>query len=295
VVTDSPLSSNRIILIKIISLLSLVRWYNILLITAAQYLASIFIINDPVLWKSVLLDVNMFLLALSSSFLIAGGYIINGFYDTEKDMINKPKVAMFNQIVSKPFRLYCYFGFNFTGVLLGLFVSKEIFVFNLLFSFALWIYSHKLKKIFFIGNTTATILSITPFFAVSIYYHTLTPFIMLYVGFIFLIEFTREIIKDMEAVRGDYIMGYKTLPVEFGLHKTRYLIMAIQCLTISIPFFLYGLKGFSTIMLYFLFSAVMILITFFMLFMKSNRINLRAINTIYKLIILSGIASIVLF
>ena len=291
---ESPLSANRLILLKIISLMSLVRWYNILLIIAAQYLASIFIINDLSDWKLVLFDFNMFLLAFSSAFLIAGGYIINGFYDSEKDMINKPKVTMFNQIVSKPFRLYCYFGFNFLGVLLGWFVSMEIFVFHLLFSFALWFYSHKLKKIFFIGNTLATFLSIAPFFAVSIYYHTLTPFIMLYVGFIFLIEFTREIIKDMEAVRGDYIMGYKTLPVEFGLSKTRYFILAIQCLTISIPFYLYSLKGFSTIMLYFLISAAMILFTSLMLLQKSDKIKLKAINRIYKLIILFGIASIVL-
>jgi len=287
-------SSGKLILVKLISLLSLVRWYNILLVVFAQYLASLFIIHDIGDWKKVLFDPYLFCLALSSAFLIAAGYIINGFYDSEKDMINNPDVALFNQIVSKHFRLYCYFSFNIIGVFLAWLVNLEIVLFHFLFSFGLWMYSHKFKKILFIGNLTGTFLSIVPFFSISIYYHTITPFIILFVGFIFLIELTREIIKDLMAMKGDLIMGYKTLPVEYGMSRTKIIVLFMQSLTVSIPFFLYMIKGVSTIMLYFLFSAVLIIVSMIILLLEEKP-TLTIVNNIYKFILLTGILSIVLF
>ncbi len=266
-----------------------------MLVASAQYLASLYIIHDISEWKSVLLDPNLFFLALSSAFLIAAGYIINGFYDSEKDLINRPDVTLFNQIVSKKFRLYCYFFFNLIGVLLALMVNLEIVIFHFLFSFGLWFYSHKLKKILFIGNLSGTFLSIVPFFSISIYYHTITPFIALYVGFIFLIELTREIVKDVMAMKGDMIMGYKTMPVEFGMERTKKIIMLLQMLTIQIPFLLYMLKGVSMIMLYFLFSAGLIAGTMIMLWKAEEQNTFSVVNSIYKVVLLAGILCIVLF
>lgn len=286
---------DRVVIVKIISLLSLVRWYNILLVASAQFLASIYIIHEPSQWKSTLLDGQLFLLVFSSAFLIAAGYIINGFYDSEKDLINKPDVALFNQIVSKPFRLYCYFTFNIIGVFLAFLVNIEIVIFHFLFSFGLWLYSHKFKKMLFVGNLAGTFLSIVPFFSVSIYYHTITPFILLYVGFVFLIELSREIIKDIVAMKGDLIMGYKTLPVSFGIKKTKWILFLLQLLTISIPFFLYIIKGVSVIMLYFLFSAFLISATMGIMILTEEEKNYTIVNTIYKIILLAGIFSIILF
>ncbi|MEQ8324943.1 MAG: geranylgeranylglycerol-phosphate geranylgeranyltransferase [Vicingaceae bacterium] len=288
-------SQRRLIILKVISLLSLVRWYNILLIVIAQYLLSLFVINSPSSILSVILDYNLILLALSSSFIIAAGYIINGFYDSEKDMINRPEVALFNQLVSKPFRLYCFFGFNAVGVLLGLFISRYVFIFNLLFSAGLWLYSHKFKKVLFLGNISGTLLSIAAIFSICIYYRTITPFIVLYAGFIFLIELTREIVKDMEALKGDMIMGYATIPVELGMKSAKRIVLAIQLLSISIPFFLYSIKGVSFIMLYFLFSAGLIVASMIVLEPAEKKESFSRVNTIYKVILLTGIASVVLF
>ncbi|MEQ8522359.1 MAG: geranylgeranylglycerol-phosphate geranylgeranyltransferase [Vicingaceae bacterium] len=272
-----------------------IRWYNILLIVIAKYLLSLFVINSPSSILSVILDYNLILLALSSSFIIAAGYIINGFYDSEKDMINRPEVALFNQLVSKPFRLYCFFGFNAVGVLLGLFISRYVFIFNLLFSAGLWLYSHKFKKVLFLGNISGTLLSIAAIFSICIYYRTITPFIVLYAGFIFLIELTREIVKDMEALKGDMIMGYATIPVELGMKSAKRIVLAIQLLSISIPFFLYSIKGVSFIMLYFLFSAGLIVASMIVLEPAEKKESFSRVNTIYKVILLTGIASVVLF
>jgi 4-hydroxybenzoate polyprenyltransferase len=287
--------SDRTIPVKLISLLSVVRWYNVLLIASAQYLGSLFIIFSPAEWRTVILDPRMFLLAVSSAFLIAAGFIINGFYDSERDLINRPNKAMFNQLVSKPFRLYCYFAFNIIGLLLSLLVSWPVAIFHAMFSAGLWLYSHKLNKKLFLGNIAGTSLSIAPFFSICLYWETITPFIALYVGFIFLIELTRGIVKDMIAFKGDIIMGYHTMPVEFGLPKTKNIVLLLQILTIGIPFALYSIKGVSIIMLYFLFSALLVGISLLLLLGADKVSTFKWINNLYKFILLTGILSTILF
>ena len=74
------------IFFKFISLFSVIRLYNIFIIIIAQYFTSIFIISVDNSISSILFDFQLFLLILSSSIAIASGYIINNFYDYEKDL-----------------------------------------------------------------------------------------------------------------------------------------------------------------------------------------------------------------
>lgn len=69
---------------------SVVRGYNILIVVIAQYLTAIFILGHDLPVKDVVLDLNLLMLVLASAATIAGGYIINNFYDSEKDLINRP-------------------------------------------------------------------------------------------------------------------------------------------------------------------------------------------------------------
>ena len=69
----------KIFLIKIASLFSVVRGYNIPIIVLAQYLSAVFILSPEKNTLLVLLDLNLFLIVLASSLTIASGYIINNF------------------------------------------------------------------------------------------------------------------------------------------------------------------------------------------------------------------------
>ena len=73
---------------------SVIRGYNILIIVIAQYLTSIYILAHDRPLRDVVLDLNLFMLVLASASTIAGGYIINNFYDSEKDLINRPNKSM---------------------------------------------------------------------------------------------------------------------------------------------------------------------------------------------------------
>ena len=82
-------NSNRLGL-KFLSLFSVVRGYNILVLIAAQYLAAIFIFSEHKTVFPVLLDWHLLYLVLATVSVVAAGYIINNFYDVKADRINRP-------------------------------------------------------------------------------------------------------------------------------------------------------------------------------------------------------------
>ena len=85
---------------KFIGLFSVVRGYNIMMICIAQYLTAIFILSRQPL-RQVLLDPRLFAIVLAGALAVAGGYIINAFYDQEKDLINKPTRTLMERMVGQ--------------------------------------------------------------------------------------------------------------------------------------------------------------------------------------------------
>ena len=126
------------ILLKFFSLFSVVRGYNILIVVIAQYLASIYIFANHLPVKTVLLDVNLLMLVLASSATIAAGYIINNFYDSEKDLINRPQKTMLDRLISQNTKLSFYFVLNFLAIVFASYVSFKAVVFFVLYIFAIW-------------------------------------------------------------------------------------------------------------------------------------------------------------
>lgn len=113
----------KIFLLKIVSLISVVRGYNIAIIVLAQYFASIFILAPEKRALELLLDWRLFVLVFASALVIASGYIINNFYDSEKDLINRPNKSMLDRLVSQKTKLQVYFVLNFLSTGLALIVS----------------------------------------------------------------------------------------------------------------------------------------------------------------------------
>ena len=136
--------------LKIIALLSTVRWKNIIVTVFAQYLAFLFAFNTKDdLWNS-LIKTNVHLIIAATAFILAGGYIINNFYDLEKDLINRPHRTRFQNLISDGFKLKFYLVLNIIGLLIAFIASWRIFIFFLIYGFLLWFYSHKLSKIVFV-------------------------------------------------------------------------------------------------------------------------------------------------
>ncbi len=286
---------NKLILLKFASLFSVIRGYNILVICLAQYLASIYILAPQKPVGEVLFDPNLFLIVVASALAIASGYLINNFYDVEKDLINRPHKTLLDNYVSQKTKLALYFTLNFLSVILASYVSFKAVIFFSVFIFFLWLYSHKLKKYAFIGTISASILAITPFFVVFVYYQNFDFVIFIHATFLFLIIAIREVVKDLENLKGDFTHNYETIPVVYGIGFTKKLISSLVILAL-IPTLVLVSDNFPIgYMHYYFLLSFALLITFLIFLWKStSKLQYTLLHNLLKLIIVIGVFSILL-
>lgn len=277
------------VLLKFFSMFSVVRGYNILIIVIAQYLASIYILARDKALSEVVFDLNLFFLVLASAATIAGGYIINSFYDSEKDLINKPNKTMLDGLVSQNTKLTFYFILNFMAAFMASYVSFRAVVFFSLYIFGIWFYSHKLKKLPIVGNLTSAILTITPFFAIFLYYKNFEIVIFVHAIFLFLIISMRELTKDLENIKGDLALDYKTIPVVYGVKASKVMLTIFVVLTLIPAYFLTNYFPIGK-MNYFFYLSIFLLFVFIMLLWRSSsKSQFLFLHNILKLIILAGV------
>ena len=289
----SPIYKQNSILFKFLSIFSVVRIYNILIIVLAQYLTSIFILSDKKLFD-VIFDLNLFLLILCSSLSIASGYIINNFYDQKKDVINKPIKTKIDDVVKKSTKLYFYFILNFVVMFFASIISVRAVIFFSVYIFFLWFYSHKLKRLLFIGNLFYSLLTITPFFAILLYYKNIDLIIAAYALFLFFILLLKDITKDLKNLVGDFTENYQTIPVAFGEDFSRIIISLITFINVIliINLFINFSEGYMSI--YYVISLVLLLIFTIKLYNSKKVSDYLELHNILRLIIGLGVFSIIL-
>lgn len=296
----------KLLFMKIISLFSVVRGYNIPVIILAQYLSAVFILAPEKGTLANLLDLNLFLLVLASSLTIASGYIINNFYDSQKDLINRPNKSMLDRLVSQKTKLSVYFTLNFIVTFIALIVSWRALFFFSSYIFLIWFYSHKIKKYPVIGNLTAAVLAVVPFFAILLHYYFKLSFeeiesyknhlavIFSHASFLFLLLLIREMIKDLENIKGDLANGYKTIPIIYGELTSKKTISVLTLLTIIPVYILVDVYDVGAMEIYF--YACLIILIFFLLYLwKSERKGqYLVLHNVLKFLIVSGVFCIVL-
>ena len=287
----SSFYKQKSILFKFLSIFSVVRIYNILIIVLAQYLTSIFILSDKKLFD-VIFDLNLFFLILCSSLSIASGYIINNFYDQKKDVINKPIKTKIDDVVKKSTKLYFYFIFNFVVMFFASVISLRAVIFFSVYIFFLWFYSHKLKRLLFIGNLFYSLLTITPFFAILLYYKNIDLIIAAYALFLFFILLLKDITKDLKNLVGDFTENYQTIPVAFGEDFSRIIISLITFInvTLIINLFINFSEGYMNI--YYVVSLALLLIFTIKLYRSKKVSDYLFLHNILRFIIGFGVISI---
>lgn len=284
----------KITLLKIISMFSVVRGYNIPIIALAQYLSAIFIMAPEKRALSVLLDFNLFIIVIASGLTIASGYIINNFYDSKKDLINRPNKSQLDRLVSQKTKLQVYFTVNFVVALLAFLVSFRAVLFFSVYIFLIWFYSHKLKKHPIIGNLTASLLAVLPFFAILLYYKNLYPQIFAHATFLFLLLLIREIIKDLENLKGDIANDYQTIPVKFGEVFAKKTITLLTVITILPVYFLVEIYDVGYMDIYFYVSLIILIFFLIYLWKSDSKPDYLRLHNILKFLVVSGVFCIVL-
>ncbi len=284
----------KLTIMKIISMFSVVRGYNIPIIVLAQYLSAIFILAPEKRALSIILDFNLFIIVLASSLTIASGYIINNFYDSKKDLINRPNKSKLDRLVSQKTKLQVYFTLNFLVFFIAFFVSWRAVLFFSVYIFLIWFYSHKIKKQPFIGNLMASFLAVLPFFAILLYYKNVYEVIFAHATFLFIIILIREMIKDLENLKGDLANGYSTIPIVYGESFSKKSINFLVISTLIPIYFLVNLYDVGYMDIYF-YICLILLILFGVKLSKSNtKEEYNQLHNLLKLIIVAGVFCIIL-
>ena len=285
---------SKLLLMKIFSLFSVVRGYNIPIIVLAQYLSSIFILDKEKRALDIILDWRLFLIVFVSTLTIASGYIINSFYDSAKDLINRPKKSMLDRLISQKTKLQVYFFLNFLAATLAYIVSWRASLFFSVYIFLIWFYSHKLKKYPIVGNLTASLLAVLPFFGILLYFKNFYPEIFAHASFLFLLILIREMIKDLENIKGDIANDYQTIPVRFGIKVSKNMITFLTFLTIIPVYILIEKYDVGYMDIYFYISLIVLILFCFKLWKSETHNDYLELHNILKTIIVTGVFSIVL-
>lgn len=262
------------------------------------------------------------LLVISLLFIVAGGYVINDYFDVEIDKINKPDKLIVSRVFSENVTKFFYITLTFLGLLSGLLSSimilnsKFYLLFAILFLLVCMLYSYSAyyKKKLIVGNL---IVSVSVAFAVflpwlfEILYlsnNTLIlyavgdtlmltlPYVLIYTIFAFFMTMMREIIKDAEDFKGDLVTRCRTIPIVLGIKKMNIILGFIVFLLCAVILYyqmvLYYQHSYFALSIMFI-IWITLPISIIKLFNKKVEIDYHNYSVFLKIIMLLGVLSMI--
>ncbi len=303
-----------------ISFLRLIRSKNLIIIILLQYLLRYGLLL-PILKfyeiEPVLSDLRFVMLVITTVFLAASGYVINDYFDLKIDRINRPDKIVVGQAFQRRTVLLLHVIFTFIGVFSGLYLAyiyrKESYALVfLMIPFLLWYYSTTFKKQIILGNLIISLLT-----AMVVYFVVSLEFVSLarvygeaiidtdacstawfwstgFAFFAFISNLSREIIKDLEDIKGDEAAGCHTMPIEMGVAYTKTVVVLLTLASVAalwlVYFFVPELTGHKITLIYFIvFLTIPYLILARKVYKAKNTKHYQQATKISKLIMLFGI------
>lgn len=273
------------------ALLSQIRWYNILLLLLGQYLAAVYVFADKYARIPLLTDAGTHLSIWASALILASGFLINTFYDIEADSINRPRQTSFERLVRKSTSLRVAGILLFSGLLIAFSVSWRALGYYGLYAFLLWLYSHRLRNIPFVGHASAAIIGLMPFFGISVYHDFISIPTLAYGMLLGLALFSRELVKDLLGFKGDIIAGKVNVAAVYGTGKVQLVLVINTVLAWTPAYFTRPL--FSDYASYGIVTLLLMLTVSNLIALRSiNLHNLRWAHLGYKLVLVIGVLTI---
>jgi len=258
--------------VKILHFIRLLRPINLAVIVLTMYVLRYFLLAKLFAAKGFeLRDANFeFGMLILATVLIAGaGNIINDYFDLRTDRINKPHRLIVGRHIKRRVAMAAHFLMTVAALCIGTWLSWYMRSFSIIFFFllaisALWSYSASFKRKLIIGNVVIAVLSgIIPFLVgffelpgqmlrlgsdprelftvlermpseIDLMFLGAWVWILVYAGFAFLSTLIREIQKDIADLKGDRAMKATTVPIFFGVDRTRYIVMILTLIMVSI-------------------------------------------------------------
>jgi 4-hydroxybenzoate polyprenyltransferase len=214
---------------------TVIRWPNLLFIALTQAL-SWFCLVKPMLTIETAIPFHQIVLILATVLIAAAGYMINDYFDWQIDTINKPERVVIGKLLPRRTIILLHVALNVLAV--GLVyvamrnhASSRLLIWQVASILLLWFYSTTFKRQLLIGNVVVACMTGLTVALPALYepQWSLLPFALkgrwiAYCVFAFLVTLIREIVKDIEDIKGDSSQGCLTLPLVWGVDKARYLV-----------------------------------------------------------------------
>jgi geranylgeranylglycerol-phosphate geranylgeranyltransferase len=242
------------------------------------------------------LDYTVILMAaLAASLTAAAGNIINDYFDAESDKINHPERPIPSGKISKKNSLILYFAFALLSIIAAINISQLAINIVVLSNILLFLYSYSLKKKILIGNFIVAFLTGFTFIFGGLAGGNAKAAIIPGV-FAFLINFIRELVKDIQDIEGDSVSGTKTFPQVYGIKSTKIIILLFSLILIAATFYpylvyLYDIKYFIFVMA--VVNPVLVY-SVRMLYKDDSPTSLNKLSFILKLNMVFGLTAIYL-
>jgi 4-hydroxybenzoate polyprenyltransferase len=327
----------------VLQFLRLIRWPNLLIITltmlGVRYGIFASLWNDAVkemldrgfLVRGFTLHMsnsNFYLLLFSILCIAAAGNIINDYFDTKTDRLNKPDKVVVGRTIKRRVAMAMHLTLNGLGLITGVYLAfsagnwklSGIFVFSIL---ALWFYSTQLKRQLLSGNILISILTALVPITVGLFEFAsgaaydlnvlnlnslgfgnllLRKAAFILIGFsvfAFLSNLIREIVKDMEDVEGDIAIGARTLPIVLGETYAKYFVISITIFTIVLLAFVQQYLWLNSIHIIFWYFSIFVQIPLVLLVVKLysawTKSQYSFASLLCKIIIVTGVLSMFVY
>ena len=280
---------------SIIAFLRLTRIQNLLIIGLSQYFTAIFLVGPKALWWEYLSSPRLLMLSSSTILIAAAGYIINDYYDVKIDYINKPERVIVGKVLKRRIVMAAHTIFNLSGIAMGFLLMPQLGLVNFLAALWLWLYSNQLKRLPFIGNFSVALLTGLSLAVVALYYQEHELLIYTYAIFAFALTLVREIIKDMEDLKGDATFGCKTLPILFGIARTKILEYILLLLLIGLLVVMAIEIDRQVLENFFLLMILPVIYFIVRLARADSRKDFAFLSLYCKLLMLAGVLSMMFF
>lgn len=301
------------VFLHLMAFLQLIRYQNLLLLIFMQVLFRYGFLNLQGISLG-LSHLQFGILVLSTVCIAGAGYIINNIFDRETDAINKKDVIVGNSI-SEAMSYNLYIALNVIGVGAGFYLSNVIEKpgFALLFiivSGTLYLYASSLKQSLLVGNIIVAILTAVSVIIVGLFdlfpiitaenqahLGVLFNILLDYALFAFLINFIREITKDLQDVKGDYNLGMNTLPIALGVERTaKIVLIATGLITLYLTYYIFKYYFNNDLYISTVYSLLAIIapLIFFCVKIVSAKSSsdFKLLSLILKIVLFFGILSI---
>ena len=251
------------------------------------------IVSGLICTKNNHISTNLFLAGWVGFLITAAGNSINDIIDIDIDRINRPNRPLPSLIITLKQAWVLFVMLVTASLVLSLFLNQFAFLIVLLSNMLLILYSLTIKRVTLFGNIVISFLTAYAFIFGGIVVENVKGALIPAV-FAFLINLIREMIKDMEDIKGDKLAGLNTFPIRFGSAASKYFVLVVSTILflfsfVPFLFHIYEIEFFVVIMI------IVNPILFYIvksLFEDASKQNLGRISSLLKFNMVIGLIAI---